>query len=260
MTIGAFTITDYPLLFEYAIAFGAGVISFLSPCVLPIVPGYLSFVTGLSIDELGAGTARARWRITWTTALFVAGFTAVFVILGLGANFAGGEIARNREALTRTGGVIMLLFAAYLVGSQLLQRPGLYREWRFHPELDRVGMAGIPLAGAAFGFGWTPCLGPVLASLLTVAALQTTALQGATLLGAYGIGMGAAFLAVGLLFSRATTALGWIRRHGRALTFVSAGFISFFGFLLVTDSLWRITAELIKMLDRIGLEWIVQLG
>src|SRR5262249_53595153 len=156
------------------VAFGAGVISFLSPCVLPIVPGYLSLVTGLSVGEIrGDGRDPARHylaRIALNTAMFVLGFTVVFVLLGLITTSAGSALFRNQDTLTRVSGGLVLLMALYLAGSQLLTTPRLYQELRFHPHLERFGPVAAPVAGAAFGLAWTPCIGPVLGAVLGFAA------------------------------------------------------------------------------------------
>jgi cytochrome c-type biogenesis protein len=141
-------------------AFGAGVISFVSPCVLPIVPGYLSLVTGLSVGEIREQQRHYLKRIAINTGLFVLGFTVVFVLLGLITTAAGSALFRNQETLTRISGGLVLLMACYLAGSQLLTTPRLYQEFRFHPHLERFGPVAAPVAGAAFGLGWTPCIGP----------------------------------------------------------------------------------------------------
>ena len=137
-------------------AFGGGVISFLSPCVLPIVPGYLSLITGLSVGEIRDGQRHYLKRIAVNTGLFVLGFTVVFVLLGLITTAAGNALFRNQSTLTRISGGLVLLMAAYLAGSQILTTPRLYQEFRFHPHLERFGPVAAPVAGAAFGLGWTP--------------------------------------------------------------------------------------------------------
>jgi len=148
------------------IAFGGGVISFLSPCVLPVVPAYLSLMTGLSVGELQTAKGADLAAIARTTLLFIAGFTAVFVVLGLVSTSIGQTVFRNQVMLTRLAGVMVILMAVYLAGSQLLMAPALYREARFQPHLDRLGPLAAPVAGAAFGLGWTPCIGPVLGAVL----------------------------------------------------------------------------------------------
>lgn len=240
-------------------AFGGGLVSFLSPCVLPIVPGYLSIVTGLSTAELQEGHGDQLRRIAAFTGLFVLGFTVTFVLLGFTASTVGRTFFRNQEALTRAAGVVVILMALYLIGSQVLHRPGLYREFRFHPRLERLGPWGIPLTGAAFGLGWSPCLGPVLASVLGVAATETSS-RAVALLIVYSLGLGVPFLLTGLLFGRLGGALGWFKRHSVGITLASAGVLGVFGVILVFDALPRVTAELSQFLERIGLGRLIELG
>ena len=244
---------------SFIAAFGGGVVSFLSPCVLPIVPGYLSVVTGLSAAELEEGGSAHLRRIAFFTGLFVLGFTVVFVLLGLAASSVGATIFRNQQTLIRISGVVVLLMAIYLLGSQFLRRPGLYREFRFHPRLERLGPFGVPLAGAAFGLGWTPCIGPVLASILGLAATETSARAGA-LLGVYSLGLGLPFLTVGLLFGRLGGVLGWFKRHSVGMTVASASVLAAFGVILIFDALPRMTGELSRLMEAMGLEWLVRLG
>ncbi len=252
--------TDVSSNFYVLTAFGGGVISFLSPCVLPIVPGYLSFVTGLSVGELQEGRRRNLRRIAVTTGLFVLGFTVVFVTLGLVTTAAGEALVRNQETLTRIAGGLMLLMAAYLAGSQLVTMPSVYRELRFHPHLDRFGLAAAPVAGAAFGLAWTPCIGPVLGAVLTFSAHGENVARSGVLLFAYSLGLGTAFLAVGLAFGRLTSVLDWFKRHARAITFFSAAVIAAFGILLLTDQLTPLTADLINGMRDLGLNWLVDAG
>ncbi len=242
-------------------AFGGGVISFLSPCVLPIVPGYLSLITGLSVGEIReSGARRHLTRIATYTGLFVAGFTAVFVVLGLVTTELGTALIRNQEALTRVSGGLMLLMAAYLVGSQVLTMPRLYQEFRFHPHLERFGPFAAPVAGAAFAFGWTPCIGAVLGPVLGLAAQGGDSTRASVLLVAFSLGLGLPFLAVGLAMGRLTGALDWCKRNARPITFVSAAVVAVFGVVLLTDQLSRVTAELSRFLDSVGLDWLVSLG
>ena len=208
------------------VAFGGGIISFLSPCVLPIVPGYLSLVTGLTLGELEEGDTKRLPRIALDTGLFVLGFTAVFVTLFLTTWSVSDVLFDNQEVLTRISGALVLLMAIYLAGSQLLMTPRLYQEFRFQPHLERVGPFAAPVAGAAFGLGWTPCIGPILASILAVASTQGETARGATLLIAYSLGLGLPFLLVGLGFGRFAPALAWVRRHSKAITLVSAALLA----------------------------------
>jgi cytochrome c-type biogenesis protein len=241
-------------------AFGGGVISFLSPCVLPIVPGYLSLVTGLSVGEIQERDRHYLLRIAVNTGLFVLGFTVIFVLLGLVTTAAGTALFRNQETLTRISGALVLLMALYLAGSQLLTTPRLYQEFRFHPHLDRFGPVAAPVAGAAFGLGWTPCIGPVLGAVLGFAAAGDDIGRATLLLVAYSLGLGVAFLAVGLLMGKLTHALAWCRRHARAITLVSAGVLAIFGVILLTNQLASVTARLSNGLRDIGLSWLVDAG
>ena len=241
-------------------AFGAGIISFVSPCVLPIVPGYLSFVTGFTYGELKQARGSRLARIALDTGLFVLGFTVVFVLLGLATTAAGQAIFENQSTLTRISGGLVLLMALYLAGSQILRAPGLYREARFHPRLDRFGAAAAPLAGAAFGLGWTPCIGPVLGSILGFAAQGRDVGRASLLLVAYSLGLGASFLAVGLLFGRLAAPLAWFRRHSRAITITTSIVLGAFGVILLTDNLPEVTARLSSFMRTIGLGDLVTVG
>jgi cytochrome c-type biogenesis protein len=243
-------------------AFGGGVISFLSPCVLPIVPGYLSLVTGLSAGEIQSGDKQPKVmaRIALDTGLFVVGFTVVFVLLGLVTTAVGKTLFENQDTLTRISGGLILLMAAYLAGSQLLTTPRLYQEFRFHPHLERFGPVAAPIAGVAFGLGWTPCIGPILGTVLNFAAQGQNLTRATVLLIAYSLGLGASFLAVGLFFGRLTTPLGWFKRHARAITFVSAGLLAFFGIELLRNDIPHLTARLSELMDSLGLRSLVDIG
>ena len=244
----------------YAAAFGGGVISFLSPCVLPLVPAYLTIVTGLEIGEIEEPTRRHLGRIARDTGLFVAGFTTVFVLLGLTATGVGQFLVRNQLLLTRLSGMMVLGFALFLLGSLVLQAPWLYGEKRFHPQLSRFGPYTAPVAGVAFAFGWTPCIGPILGSVLAIAATQGNALHGASLLAVYSLGLGLPFLAAGLALGRMSRSFGWAKRHFTALTVISALSLAFFGTLLVLNRLIWVTTELQGAMRSLGLGDLVNLG
>ncbi len=245
----------------YVAAFGGGVISFVSPCVLPVVPGYLSVVTGLdfaSSDEAGA-VRRHALHICRDTALFVLGFGVVFTLLELIATSVGSTLDSNKVLLTRVSGGIVLAMAVFLAGSLLGRAPWLYREARFHPDLSRFGPFTAPIAGVAFGFGWTPCLGPILASIVAIAATRGTG-QGVGLLAAYTLGLGVPFLAVGLAFTHLTGAIGWIRRRSRGIMLASVTLLALFGVLLVLNRLTWVTSELEGWMRAIGLGRLVNAG
>jgi cytochrome c-type biogenesis protein len=241
-------------------AFGGGIISFLSPCVLPIVPGYLSLISGLSVGELTEARPQALRRIALNTALFVSGFTVVFVLLGLVTTAAGKTLFENQVTLTRVCGGLVLLMAIYLAGSQLLTTPRLYQEFRFHPHLERFGPIATPVAGAAFGLGWTPCIGPVLGTVLNFAAQGQNLGRATVLLTAYSFGLGASFLVVGLAFGRLATPLAWVKRHSRAITLASAALLGAFGVVLLANQLPQVTARLSDAMRAIGLNSLVNIG
>ena len=243
-----------------AVAFGGGLVSFLSPCVLPVVPSYLSLITGLGFGELTEGGRPRLGRIAAQTGLFVAGFGAVFVTLGLSATALGRVLVDHQGTLTRIAGLVVLAMALFLLGSLFLRAPWLYRELRFHPRLARFGPFAAPVAGLAFGLGWTPCIGPVLTSVLAVAAVSGDPGGGAALLAAYALGLGVPFLVVGLAFGRFVGPLAWVRRHLPAITAGSALLLGVFGVLLALDQLTVLTGQLQAVARAVGLGELVTLG
>ena len=247
-------------LFAYLAAFGGGIISFLSPCVLPLVPAYLSMVTGLDLSTLEAGSRAQTRRVIRTTSLFVLGFGLVFVVLGLSVSSAGQLLRDHQDTLTRISGAFLLAMGIFLFGSLFLRAPWLYQEKRFHPQLGRFGDAAPVVAGAAFGFGWSPCIGPILGSILVIAGTQDRIWAGATLLAAYTIGLGLPFLVTGLALGRVSGAMQWVKRNYTVLVGFSAGVLMVFGVILMFDQLTRVTAELQQALDGTPFEWLVELG
>lgn len=216
------------------LAFAGGILSFASPCVLPLVPAYLSLMTGLDAKALrscGHGAA-----VLLDTAGFVAGFSAVFVVVGSAASSLGRAALTEHGALVRSAGALIVLMALFMAGTQILSLPRLYSEHRAHLSA-RWWRLAPPLAGAAFALGWTPCVGPVLASVLSVAATEGRVASGAALLGAYALGLGAPFLVCGLLFGRFEAATVLVKRHGRAVTLVSAWLMAALGVLLIFGKL-----------------------
>ena len=195
---------------SYIFAFLAGIVSFLSPCVLPLIPGYVSMVSKMSFEELTDGSMKGKTtRIFFPSLLFVLGFSFVFVSLGAGASFVGNFIHENKVLLLRISGVIIILFG--LFSMDILKISHLYRERRINIPQSNLGLIGTFLLGIAFGFGWTPCVGPILASILLYASTAEGAGKGASLLFVYSIGLGLPFLLTGLALSRALTAFGWIK-------------------------------------------------
>ncbi|MEE9415138.1 MAG: cytochrome c biogenesis protein CcdA [Acidimicrobiales bacterium] len=240
-------------------SFGAGTISFLSPCVLPVVPGYLSVVTGLDLAELEEGRRSHLLRIARDTSLFILGFGSVFVLLGIGASGIGSVLIDNQALLTRLSGAVVLFMALFIIGSFTLQAPWLYGEKRFHPDLSRFGRVASPVAGVAFGFGWTPCVGPTLTSVLALAAAGGTN-RAIVLLTAYSLGLGIPFLIVGLAFGRLSGAMAFLQRRLKEFTMGSAGLMAVSGFVLMFGWLPRVTGWVIDFQNAVGLGGLLELG
>ncbi|HEX8903521.1 MAG TPA: cytochrome c biogenesis protein CcdA [Longimicrobiaceae bacterium] len=223
------------------VAFSAGLLSFLSPCVLPLVPSYATFITGMSLDELQAQeTSRTRRTVFVHGLLFVLGFTLVFLALGASTTFIGALLKFASRWVQAVGGVLLILFGLYLVG--VLRLPGAGREWRMHLAEKPVGYLGTLLVGITFGAGWTPCIGPVLGGILTMAAARGTMGQGIGLLAVYSAGLAVPFLLSTLLidwfltgFRRFRRALPWINRISGAMLLV-------LGVLMVTGSFTTLSA------------------
>lgn len=204
----------------------AGLVSFLSPCVLPLVPGYLGYVTGLSGAELAAGR---RARVVLGTSLFVLGFSVVFVSYGLLFGGIGGALRANADVIVRVMGVVTiglgLLFAGWL--------PGLQRDWRAEVG-PAAGLAGAPVLGAVFGIGWTPCMGPTLAAVQFLAFEEASAGRGALLSFVYCLGLGLPFLAAAFAYHRALRWVRWVRSHQQVVMRVGGVMLIALGVLLVT--------------------------
>jgi cytochrome c-type biogenesis protein len=228
---------------SFGLAFVAGLVSFLSPCVLPLVPSYVTFVTGMTLDELTAnGRAAARRRAALHALLFVLGFTLVFVALGATATALGAAMRRALPLLQQIGGVVIAAFGLSMLG--VLRMPSLMRERRVHLASKPAGLAGSLLVGVAFGAGWTPCIGPVLATILLYAGMEATMTRGMLLLVAYSIGLGIPFLvaAVGLnwYLAGARRVMRWLRplELGAGALLVVMGVLLFTGhFALIANYL-----------------------
>jgi cytochrome c-type biogenesis protein len=219
------------------IAFLAGLVSFLSPCVLPLVPGYLSYMSGLGVVD----DQRHRLTTARVALAFVAGFTVVFVALGATATLLGSFLGDHRRALTQASGVVIILMGLLFMG--LLKVPWLYRERRFHPS-PRAGTWGSVVLGSAFAFGWSPCIGATMGVVLLMAAGQAPSggpAKGALLLGVYSLGLGVPFIVAGLGVTRLAATVKWLRHHNRAINLGSGALLVIVGILFVTDELFRIS-------------------
>jgi cytochrome c-type biogenesis protein len=223
-----------------AAAFAAGFISFVSPCVLPLIPGYLSFVSGVGFDELGAQPR----RVTKATALFVLGFAAMFVAFGAGAAWFGGVLLENRRTLEIAAGIFIALAGLVYAGVPLPRL--LLAERQLQVPRRGGGVVTPTLAGVAFAVGWTPCVGPTLAAILALAAGEGHPAQGAVLLAVYALGLGIPFLLFGLLFTRSLGLVRAFRRHWRVVGLASGSGLVAFGVLLATGELVRLTTRLAR--------------
>jgi len=231
-------------------ALAAGLVSFLSPCVLPLVPGYLSAVTGVSAGEL----ERADWRrVLPPSLLFVASFSAIFIALGLTATGLGSTLQEHRDVLDKVAAVLIIAMGVFFIAAMFVTR--LNREWHVDALMERAGKGGPVIAGAAFAVAWTPCVGPTLAAILSAAALSESAGRGAFLLAVYSAGLAIPFLATALAFSRMTTAFRVVKRHYRLIMAIGGAILIAMGILIWTGELFRLNSEAQEFLDRFGLNF-----
>ena len=227
------TILDGPLLVALPLAAAAGLVSFLSPCVLPLVPGYLSYVTGLTGADIATEEEHKRGRVVLGALLFVLGFSLVFVSEGALFGSLAGELQANEDVVDRVLGALTVVLGLAFLGLV----PGMQREVRFH-RLPRAGLLGAPLLGVLFGVGWTPCIGPTLGAVQVLAYQQGTAGRGAFLTFGYCLGLGVPFLLTALAFRRAMGAFGVVKRHYDVVLRVGGGLLVVIGLLLVSG-LWQ---------------------
>ncbi|GAB3960822.1 cytochrome c biogenesis protein CcdA [Actinoallomurus acanthiterrae] len=230
------TITSGSLVMAFPVAAAAGLVSFLSPCVLPLVPGYLSYVTGMSGADLAE---RKRGRLLLGVGLFVLGFTVVFVSAGLAFGGFGSLLQRHAEVITKVLGAVTIVLGLAFMGFI----PGLQRTVK-SSRLPAAGIAGAPFLGALFGLGWTPCIGPTLAAVQAMAYTEASAARGALLSFAYCLGLGVPFLLTAVAYRRALGAFGWVKRHYQAVTRIGGGLLVAIGVLLVTGLWSDLTVQL----------------
>ena len=231
-------------------ALWAGMVSFLSPCVLPLVPGYLSAVTGVSVGEL----EDAGWRrVLVPSLLFVASFSTIFILLGLTATGLGSTLSDHQPLLEKISGALIIAMGVVFVASPFV--PMLNREWHVDGLMSRAGKGGPLVAGAAFGVAWTPCIGPTLGAILSAAALTDSAGRGALLLAVYSAGLAIPFLLTALAFSRMTTAFDVVKRHYPLIIATGGVILIAMGVLIWTGEFFHLNVEAQKWLSRLGLDF-----
>ncbi len=230
----------------------AGIVSFLSPCVLPLVPGYLAAVSGVSVDDLDD----AGWRRVLAPSLvFVASFSVIFILLGLTATRIGSALndSDNRAVLEKVAAAVIILMGILFVASFFVVK--LNKEW--HPEalINRAGKGGPLIAGAAFAIAWTPCIGPTLGAILSAAALTESAGKGALLLAVYSAGLAIPFLLTALAFNRMTSTFAVVKRHYAALIAFGGVILIAMGVLIWTGELFRLNIEVQRWMTNLGIDF-----
>lgn len=229
-------------------AFAAGIVSFSSPCCVPLVPAYLSYISALPISDLESESARRV--MVRAAALFVAGFTLVFTLLGVSFAFVGATLLRQVPVVLKVAGVVIVVAGLAMAG--VLRIPFLARERRLDLARVPTGTKGAFPLGMAFAFGWVPCIGPVLATVLTAASATETAGWGAFLLVCYSLGLGLPFLGLAVGFERARGSLDWLRRHGRIIERVGGIALAFVGVLFISGAWQSIFLPLQREFARLG--------
>jgi cytochrome c-type biogenesis protein len=226
-------------------AFAAGFLSFVSPCVLPLIPGYISFVSGVSLDEMRAenqAAAASRWQVFATSLAFVVGFSIVFIALGASATAIGKFLFARLPLLSKIAGVILIIFGLHTMG--LFRVAFLETEKRVHSQRKPAGAIGAVLVGIAFAFGWTPCIGPILGGILAIAGSKNTISEGVLLLAVYSLGLGIPFLITSLAINQFFNAVRRIRRYYHAIEVTSGVLLVAIGVLILTGQLTIITRYL----------------
>jgi cytochrome c-type biogenesis protein len=237
-------VTDVGLL----AALGAGIVSFVSPCVLPLVPGYLSAVSGVAPDDL----AEADWRrVLVPSLLFIASFSAIFIALGLTATGLSQVLHDHEDFLTKLSGIFIIVMGIVFVASTFVTR--LNREWHVDALMARAGKGGPVVAGAAFAIAWTPCLGPTLGAILGIAAVSGSELHGALLLAVYSAGLGIPFLATALAFSRMTQAFDAVKRHYAVVIGVGGVILIVTGVLILTGEFTILNTKAQSLTSNLGI-------
>jgi len=233
-------------------AFAAGLVSFLSPCVLPLVPGYISIISGSSLDQLKAQEKDSSLfrTVLMNSVLFIVGFSITFILLGASATWIGQVLASRMRLFGQLAGLVLIVFGIHLTG--LIKINALYKDKRFHNVQKPRGMLGALVLGLAFAFGWTPCIGPILAGILTIASTKQTVTEGMFLLAIYSAGLGIPFLLTSLALNQFLAFYGRFKKHFHAVEVASGALVIAIGILILTGSLSRL-ATYFAFLNRFAL-------
>ena len=233
-------------------AFAAGLISFLSPCVLPLVPGYISIVSGFSLDQLKEQQNESSLKrvVVLNSVMFIIGFSITFITLGASATWLGQTLLSKMTLLYRIAGIVIIIFGLHLIG--VFKINFLYQDKRFHNVQKPRGAWGALVLGLAFAFGWTPCIGPILAGILTVASTKQTVTQGVFLLAVYSLGLGIPFLMTSLGLNKFLAFYGRFKKHFRTVEVLSGVLVITVGLLILTNNLARLSGWL-SFLNRFAL-------
>jgi cytochrome c-type biogenesis protein len=236
-------------------AFAVGFISFVSPCVLPLVPGYLSTISGVSFADIQAGRGRAK--VLGPALLFCLSFAAMFIALGMTATGLGQTLQEHRQFLRDVAGVVIALMGVLFIATLFV--PLLRRDWRPEALLSRASTGGPVIAGLAFAIAWLPCTGPTLGAILTAASTESTVGEGGVLLAFYAAGLAVPFLLSALAFSSITGVFRFFRRHYAAIAVTSGVVLIAMGVLLVTNELTRLNAEALSLMDDLGINFFSEI-
>ena len=225
-------------------AFVAGILSFLSPCVLPLTPGYISFISGASMQQLTTGEEirKVRSKVLLSSLFFVLGFSVVFIALGASATAVGKLLLQYIRPLSIAAGIVIILIGIHLTG--IIKIPALYREKRIQVTSKPIGFFGAFIIGLAFAFGWTPCIGPILAGILAVAGSQETVSQGIVLLAVYSLGLGIPFMLTALSITVFFKAFDKIKKYFKIIEWISGALLIVIGVLMITGGLTLIAGWL----------------
>ena len=237
-------------------AFAVGFISFLSPCVLPLVPGYLSAISGISIAEMRTGEHRLS-HVLAPAIVFCLSFTLMFVALGMSATGLGSTLRDHKQTLDTIAGLLIIGMGIFFVLTPFV--PRLNKDWRPDALIMRAGTGGPIIAGLAFAIAWTPCVGPTLASILAAASTADSVAHGGVLLAFYSLGLAVPFLLTAVAFDKATGTFAWLRDHYLTVTFISGAILIVMGVLILSGELTRLNIEAQQFLQSIGLDGIYNL-